>query len=131
MPVSVSLVEVNDLDAASVYSGGAMANGTNAVRVVQFDAPVSTAVTVKKLDVPYAMGLAVADKVFEVAAVLTISEGVRMEFEANTGLLITATGRLSTNGTASQRVTMTGRSMTPRLLEGRCRLERGQHLDQH
>ncbi len=118
VPVAVSLIAVNDLDSASVYSGGAMANGTNSVRVVQYGSPLTTAVTVKKLDVPYSMSLAAADKVFEIASVLTISAGVRMEFEANSGVLIAAAGRLASNGTSTQRVTLTGRSMTPGFWKG-------------
>lgn len=116
-PVALPLVAVNDLDAASVYSGGATPNGTNVVRVLAFR-KTTTPVTLKRLDVPYAMSEGTPNKVFEVAAPMTIEAGTRAEFEANSGLLIAANGSLNVNGTAAARVTLTGRSPTPGYWKG-------------
>jgi hypothetical protein len=72
----------------------------------------------RTLDVPYAMSEGQADKVFEIESVLTIEAGARLEFEANTGLLIRATGTLTTLGTTSSHVTLTGRSSTKGFWKG-------------
>jgi hypothetical protein len=117
-PVSLSLSAATDLDSRSVYSGGAMANMTNAVRLLDFNEKTESPVTLRKLDVPYAMNTGFAGKVFDIGALLTIEAGTRLEFEANSGLLILPTGSLRIEGTATARVTLTGRSPTTGFWKG-------------
>ncbi len=116
-PLALSLAAVEDLDVASVYSGGAAVNGKNVVRVLHFT-DVTSAVTMKKLDVPYGMSEGAANQVFNIGAALTINEGARLEFEANSGLLIAATGQLTVAGTSGDHVVLTGRSPTAGFWKG-------------
>lgn len=116
-PLAVPLVVVNDLDAASVYSGGTSPNGKRIVRVIPY-APTTADVVMKKLDVPYGMSEGFADEDFDVRAALTIQAGVRLEFEAQGGLLVREAGRLVTAGTLAERIILTGRSATPGFWKG-------------
>ncbi|MFZ5469732.1 MAG: hypothetical protein ACOZIN_09870 [Myxococcota bacterium] len=106
-PLAVYLPQLGSLDAASVYSGGASPNGTQYIRVTGGE-PLTTDLTVRKLDTAYGMGAGRPDSVFAVKADLTIQSGVRFEFEANSGILVEEDGRLLSTGTASERVVFTG-----------------------
>ncbi len=108
-PIALSLTAVNDLDGTTGFSGGAMPNGKNVARVLNFS-KTTDPVTMRKLDVPYAMGEGSASQTFMVDGTLTVSAGARLEFEANSGLILGQTARLTTSGTGTDRVVLTGRS---------------------
>lgn len=116
-PVAVSLAAVNDLDTATSYSGGSAPNGKNFVRVLRY-ADTTIPVTMHKLDVPYGMSEGFAGGVFRATATLTIEAGAKLEFEANSGIVVASTGQLQVQGTPSDRVVFTGRSATPGYWKG-------------
>jgi hypothetical protein len=116
-PVTIFMNHIGSLDTATVYSGGENPNGKNFIRVLNGQ-PLITAQTFKKLDVPYGLGEGSAGSVFSLKANVTLEAGTRLEFEANSGFLVEAEGRLTSNGTASNRVTLTGRSATPGFWKG-------------
>jgi hypothetical protein len=111
-PVSVPLSRVGLLDSASVYSGGADVNTEQFVRVSQADKDTNITQSIRKLDVPYRISAGIADAELEYQGALTINAGAVLEFEANSGLQIPATGSLTINGTAAERVIFKGRLST-------------------
>jgi hypothetical protein len=117
-PVSIPISTASDLDSLTVYSGGAMPNMKNEVRVLDFDTKTDAPVTLRKLDVPYAMNAGIENSVFDIGAPLTIQAGARLEFEANSGFRVLSTGSLKTEGTATARVTLTAKSATPGYWKG-------------
>jgi hypothetical protein len=116
-PIGLSLTAVSDLDGTTSFSGGSMPNGKKVARVVNFSRTTDP-VTMRKLDVPYAMSEGSASQVFMVDGALTLSAGVRLEFEANSGLIINETAQLTSAGTGTDRVVLTGRSPTPGFWKG-------------
>lgn len=115
-PVSVSLSIVGSLDNTSRYSQG---NGDNTVHVIDAPDSDSTATqTLHKLDVPYGMSTGFADTTLEYGGALTIEAGVRLEFEADSGLVIASAGSLVANGTATDRIVFTGRTASPGYWKG-------------
>jgi hypothetical protein len=108
-PVSVPLSRVGLLDSASVYGGGADVNTEQFVRVTQADKDTNIAQSIRKLDVPYRISAGIANAQLEYRGALTINAGAVLEFEANSGLQIPATGSLTVNGTAADRVIFKGR----------------------
>jgi hypothetical protein len=122
-PVTVSLSIVGALDSASIYSGHSAANpqdnGENRVRII--DAPdddSNTSQTIHKLDVPYGVSTGIDGADLEYGGALTIEAGTRLEFEANSGLIIASTGSLVANGSASERIVFTGRTPTQGFWKG-------------
>ena len=118
-PVSLPLSGIGSIDAATVYSGVNSAAGLNDANTEQFVRVTETsgtdthlAQTVHKLDVPYGMSAGTGSTTMEYAGALTVEPGVRFEFEANSGLRFPETGRLTANGTASDKIVFTGRVQT-------------------
>lgn len=126
-PVSAYIQHLSQLDAASVYGGGSAPNGKQFVRVL-FDQPLASDTTIKKLDVPYSLGFGFPKSIFRVKAALTVSAGTRLEFEANSGMLVEADGTISTQGTSADRVVLTGRSATKGYWKGLALLSLGNTL---
>ncbi|GMT98621.1 hypothetical protein KH5H1_27400 [Corallococcus caeni] len=122
-PVSVSLSIASALDATTVYSGNSatapVANGDNTVHLLAApEADTATAQTLHKLDVPYGISTGIPDTTVEYAGALTIEPGVRLQFEAMSGLRITQTGSLVARGTAADPIVFTGRTETPGYWKG-------------
>lgn len=117
-PVTVSLSIASALDATSIYSGNSAANpsanGDNTVHLLAApEADTATAQTLHKLDVPYGISTGVPNTTVEYAGALTVEPGVRLQFEAESGLRITTTGSLVARGTAAAPIVFTGRTETP------------------
>ncbi len=110
-PMAITMSQLSALDVASVYSGAAMPNGLNKIRV-KFGDKLSQPVTMRKLDAAYAMSADETAKVQDVGTTVTVEAGARLEFEANTGLKFETNGNLVVNGTDAAPVVFTGRSMT-------------------
>ena len=94
-PVSIPLSAMGSFDSATVYSGVATGlnepNGEAFVRVTESpESDVAVAQTLRRLDVPYGIGIANGydELQMEYQGVLTVDAGVRLEFEANTGLIL-------------------------------------------
>ncbi|MFB1483170.1 hypothetical protein [Corallococcus sp. RDP092CA] len=122
-PAVVSLSVAGALDGASIYSGSSStqpeANGDNVVHLQA--APVAdtaTAQTLRRLDVPYGVSTGVPDTTLEYSGALTVEPGVRLQFEAESGLRITETGSLVARGTAQAPIVFTGRTQTPGYWKG-------------
>lgn len=132
-PVSVPISRVGVLDSASVYGGGADVNSEQFVRVndVDINNPTATNITqtIRKLDVPYRISAGTADVQLEYRGALTINAGAVLEFEANSGLLISATGSLTINGTTADRVILKGRLSTKAYWRGIHVLSKGNTID--
>jgi hypothetical protein len=128
VPVALFFEAVAQLDAASVFSGGAKPNGKPYVRVIAPGEKTSKAIEVPKLDLPYGMGTGKDGSIFTVGDALTIAAGTRFEFEANSGILVEKTGTMTVNGSASQRVVFTGRSPTKGYWKGLAFLSTGNVL---
>ncbi|MBN9682020.1 MULTISPECIES: hypothetical protein [unclassified Corallococcus] len=58
------------------------------------------------------------DTTVEYAGALTVEPGVRLQFEAESGLRITETGSLVARGTAEAPIVFTGRTETPGYWKG-------------
>jgi hypothetical protein len=110
--VEIGFQELTSLDSTSVFSGGSKPNGFVGVKVVADNPPTTKPVTVKKLDAPFVFSSGRADQVEKIGSTLTIEAGVTMQFEANTGLLVEKTGKIITNGSATDMVVLTGLSQT-------------------
>jgi hypothetical protein len=127
VPVSVHLTSVSAIDATSTYSGGAQANGSEQVNVL-FANKTTSDVTLHALSVPFGMSAGMAGTVFQVGGKLTIEAGATLQFEANSGVEVEATGTLATTGTAAARVMLTGRSQVPGFWKGVALLSLGNTL---
>jgi hypothetical protein len=110
--VSLPISRVNNLDSATVYSGGAQPNTQQFVRVLQEDNDTNVAQTMRKLDVPYRISAGVAGKQLKYNGALTVNAGATLEFEADSGLEITNTGTLTISGTTLEPVVLKGRQNT-------------------
>lgn len=130
--VTVFFGDVGALDADTVYSGGAdpNGNGEKLVRVIAPSQALAADLTLKKLDVPYGMGHGKAGSIFRAKAILTIDAGTRLEFEANSGILVEKEGRIVVAGVAGNRVTLTGRSPTKGFWKGVALLSLGNTVTQ-
>ncbi|NNC17091.1 hypothetical protein HJC22_15330 [Corallococcus exiguus] len=122
-PVVVSLSTAGALDGASIYSGNSptqpAANGDNVVHLVAApEADTATAQTLRRLDVPYGVSTGLPDTTVEYAGALTLEPGVRLQFEAESGLRIKETGSLVARGTAEAPIVFTGRTETPGFWKG-------------
>ncbi len=126
-PVSVFFTTAGALDSATQYSGGSSPNQVQYARVLSGDA-LDMTTTLAKLDVPWGMGLGVANSVFTVRAPLTVVAGAQLAFEANSGILVDSAGQLTASGTPTEHVTFTGRSQTPGFWKGLAFLSVGNAL---
>jgi hypothetical protein len=124
-PASVPLAAIGSLDSASVYSGVTTGvnepNGEAFVRVAESpDSELAVTQTVHKLDVPYGVGASSGSEELqmEYRGVLTVEPGVRLQFEANTGLIFAQGGRLVADGTAADRIVFSGRVSTKGFWKG-------------
>ncbi|RKH05144.1 hypothetical protein D7X74_34785 [Corallococcus sp. CA047B] len=116
-PVSLTMSLVGALDSASIYSGNSAtspaANGDNTVHVLAAPTADSGATqTLRKLDVPYGIATGIPDTTVSYTGALTIEPGVRLQFEASSGLRIEQDGSLVARGTAADRIVFTGRTET-------------------
>lgn len=127
-PVTLFFPQVERLDTASVYSGGSAPNGRQWVRVLDQEGNISANVTFRKLDVPYGMGQGTTEAVFNVSSQVTVEAGTRLEFEANAGLIVNQGATLRATGTATSRITFTGRSPTKGFWKGLGFLSTGNEL---
>ncbi len=116
--VMVGFQEASGLDSQSNYSGGARPNQFKGIRV-RFQSGSSTVpVTLRKLDVPWAMSVSTSGKTQEVDSTLTVEAGARVEFEAATGIIVSPSGKLVANGTAADQVVFTGLNAVPGFWKG-------------
>ncbi|CAM3169175.1 hypothetical protein G4177_26335 [Corallococcus sp. ZKHCc1 1396] len=122
-PVTVSMSLVGALDSATVYSGNSatspQANGDNTVHVLAAPASDSGGTqTLRKLDVPYGIATGLPDTTVSYTGALTIDPGVRLQFEAQSGLRIEQDGSLVARGTAAEPIVFTGRTETTGFWKG-------------
>ncbi|RKI38392.1 hypothetical protein D7Y27_23865 [Corallococcus sp. AB004] len=122
-PATVSLSIASALDGTTVYSGNSAtnpaANGDNTVHLLAApEGDLAIAQTLHKLDVPYGVSTGIPDTIVEYSGALTVEPGVRLQFEAKSGLRITETGSLVARGTAADPIVFTGRTETPGYWKG-------------
>ncbi len=98
---------VHELLPASSYSG----NTHDFIKVAADSghAPVASDQTWSKLDVPYRM----MSNLHVKKGLLTIEAGTTIQFDANTKLVVTDDGKLTADGTDTDKVTLTGVETTP------------------
>jgi hypothetical protein len=97
-PMSIAAERVDEIEANSNLSGGP---GFNYILIQNTN--ITTPVTFRKQSVPYRVS-----SVLDITEAMTVEAGVQFAFDENAGLGVYDNGSLPINGTASQKVILTG-----------------------